>query len=111
MYSLSIIFSFCSVWCLLAVSERIELEKKGVTLLLSKNKKVAKIVAFLFFIAATGLLIDILGTASGIFSSLSLWMIAASFIVLFTPFKNFKTYYLFIITISIVAIELLNIIV
>lgn len=108
MFSVSIISSFLSVWCLYAISERIELVKRGITLVLSKNKKVARIAAFLFFINATLCFITALGGVTGFFVSTGLWSTIACCVILFAPFSTVKMYHLLILIMIVIGLELNN---
>ncbi len=107
MYSLSIIISFFSIWCLYSISEKVEYTKKGITLILSRNTRAAKIAALVFFLVSTILLSISLGQVSGIFTSLVVWITLASFTLLFTPFSKVKRLHLILIGTLIICIELL----
>lgn len=87
MYSLAIIFSFISIWCLFATSKKVEHTKTGITLLLANNTKVAKIASLVLFLVTIVLLSYCMGFVTGLLTSIVLWMFLASCIVLFAPFK------------------------
>lgn len=107
MITLSIFLSFCSVWCLYSVSERVEFAKSNqITLrLLRKNTKVAKGAALAFFVAATMVLCSLLNSAIGIISSLLIWMTLSSGITLFAPFPKFKAKQLVLLFLLLLAVE------
>lgn len=107
MYSLSLICDFLSIWCLYACSEKLSIDKMGLVLWISKNKRTAKLAACLFFIIPTILLIQLLGTTSGIFINIFLWTLIASCIVLFTPFPQIKRIHLVLIIILVILIEII----
>ncbi|WP_159090838.1 hypothetical protein [Aquimarina aquimarini] len=105
MYSLAIVTSFLSVWCLYAISERVDFVKKNITLVLSKNTKATQIVALVFFFASTFVLCFSLGLVTGIFSSLLIWMTLASSVLLFAPFPKLKYTHLILLGVLIIIIE------
>ena len=108
MITLSIFLSFCSVWCLYSVSERVEFAKSNrvILWLLRKNTKVAKVAALAFFVAATIVLCSLLNSAIGMISSLLIWMTLSSGIILFAPFPKFKAKQLALLFLLLLAVEL-----
>ncbi|MEM9142621.1 MAG: hypothetical protein AAGA86_06505 [Bacteroidota bacterium] len=107
MYTLVILLSFVSVWCLYAASKKVAFAKNNITLTLSRHPKAAKIAALVAFLGSTLLLIFLLGTAIGILASSIVWMIIASCVVLFAPFPKLKLGHLIFILALLLGTELL----
>ncbi|MEM1339100.1 MAG: hypothetical protein AAGF96_15175 [Bacteroidota bacterium] len=94
MFTLAILCSFLSTWGLFSLSNKVEFEKKGFTLSLSKNAKAAKTVALVSFLVSTLFFVLGFDVAVGITISIIIWMIMTSLIVLFAPFPKLTYYYL-----------------
>ncbi|MEM7382529.1 MAG: hypothetical protein AAF361_15240 [Bacteroidota bacterium] len=77
------------------------------SLILSQNVKVAKMVALAFFLASTALFCYVLGMAVGILASTVVWMILSSLVTLFAPFPRFKYVHLILLTVVLVSVELI----
>ena len=109
MITLAILLSFCSVWCLYSVSERVEFAKSNriALQLLRKNTKVAKGASLAFFMTATIVLCSLLNSTIGIISSLLIWMTLSSGITLFAPFPKFKAKQLVLLFLLLLAVEFL----
>ncbi|WP_103866196.1 hypothetical protein [Aquimarina sp. I32.4] len=107
MYSLAILTSFFSIWCLYALSEKVDFTKKNITLILSQNIRVAKVVALVFFLISTIVLCISLGTVTGLFCSLLIWTLLASAILLFAPFQKVKHVHVIFLGLLIISTELL----
>lgn len=90
MYSLAFCLSFLSVYCLYAISDRVEIEKTGVMLLLQKNKMLSLLLSGSAFLFSTFIFVAKVSLGVGVFASLSLWMVLACLVVLFMPFKIIK---------------------
>ena len=105
MYTLAIVLSFFSVWSLFAITEKVEFNKKRLTLALSENVGLAKVVSFLSFLTATILLGSLLGPAVGILANTVIWMIFASCIVLFAPFPKLRLPHLVLIIVVLLGLE------
>ncbi len=106
MYTAIIILSFLSVWCLYLTSNKIELEKTGLSLRLSNQVVLSSACSFFFFLIQTCALVMLTGVLAGIFASVSLWMLVISIVVLFTPFQKIKKVHLFLSTVFCFTIEL-----
>ncbi|MEL6916195.1 MAG: hypothetical protein AAFO99_00555 [Bacteroidota bacterium] len=107
MYTLAVILSFCSIWSLFSAANKVEFDKKNITLTFSKKTRVTKIVALVSFLGAMALLWYLLGAVVGILASTVIWMILASLVVLFAPFPKFRGVHLILIVALLLCIELL----
>jgi len=107
MVTLAVVLSFVSVWGLLASAKKVEFEKKGTTLLLSKNTGAAKVVALVSFLISTIVFCFLFGSTVGIISSGVLWMILASLTLLFAPFPKLSYRFLAGMIVLCVVFELL----
>ena len=106
MYSLSIAFSFISVFCLYSASERVTIEKKGIVLWLYDHGSLACSLAGLFFSLSIVLLVREIGLAAGIFSGLSLWMLTAALTVVFVPFQKVRKLHLVVLILAFLLLEI-----
>ena len=79
---------FLSVYCLYAISDKVEYDKEAVMLFLANNTVVTKGLAVLFAILGFWILSFVVGTTNAIISGAVLWSVLASLILLFAPFKN-----------------------
>lgn len=107
MITLALVLSFLSVWGLLASANKVEFEKKGMTLLLSKNTRAAKAVALVSLLLSTIVLCFLFDITVGIISSMVVWMIIASLVVLSTPFPKLSYRFLMGMIVICIVFELL----
>ena len=105
MYSLSIIFSLVSVWCLYATARKVEVEKKHLLRYLAERPGISKALAVFFFLLSTALLSQYIGIASGILGSVVLWSIWMSCVVLFAPFQALKQQHVILISAIVLSLE------
>ncbi len=75
-----------SIGCFYFASSRVEFKPKGWMADLSVHRHTLRVFAWVFAIAGLGLMIRDLGLEKGIFVSLILWPVLASFVILFVPF-------------------------
>lgn len=106
MYSLSLIISFLSIWCLFATSPKVEFVKKHLTLALSQKKTLARGLSLGLLFIATLLLSLHLGIVTGVLTELCIWLLLASIIVLFAPFQKLNRLQLILIGVVVISIEL-----
>lgn len=105
MYSLAIILSFLSVWSIFSKTKKVEFIKKNFTLYLYNNKVIADLLALSSLLIATILLSINLGIVAGIFTEITIWMLLASGVLLFTPFQKITAKHLFLFCLLIISIE------
>ncbi|UII25716.1 hypothetical protein LVD15_20770 [Fulvivirga maritima] len=98
---------FLSIWCLYAISGKVEYVKTGLTLILSKNSRAATIGSLLLFAVSVVLLCLSYGLVAGIFSALVLWMTLASSIVLLAPAQRIKWFHIVIFLMATGTLEVL----
>lgn len=106
MFSLSIILSFVSVWCLYAVADRVDFVKTGIHAKLKEHSGVARTISLLSYLLLCILLVNKYGPTTGILVGLMLWTLVGSLIVLFTPFSKFKTLHLGLLMVLIIGLEI-----
>ena len=106
MISLSIVLSFISVWCLYATANRTDFVKTGIHAKLNKNSMAASVVAILLYVLSGFILVWNYGMATGIIASFTLWTLMSSLITLFTPFPKFKTFYICLIVVFLMGLEI-----
>ncbi|MEM9675640.1 MAG: hypothetical protein AAF992_23820, partial [Bacteroidota bacterium] len=68
------------------VANRVEFTPKGILHYLSKYPHLSRVFGWVSMVGSTFLFIDDLGLAKGIFTSLVLWPMLASLIILLVPF-------------------------
>lgn len=107
MYSFSIVCSFLSVWCLYSASSRVEFEKKGLSLWLSGRASLAKVLSACLFILSTLTFSLAMGPVICILTSVCLWMLIASSITLFTPFRRVSITHLGLLLVLSIGLEFL----
>ena len=107
MYTLSIVTSFLSVLALYAVADRVEFAKPDWMQWLDAHATVARLSAAILFGVSTFLLTVTMGLATGIFASLTLWMLLAGLMVLFAPFERISQFHLGLILLASIGIEVL----
>ena len=107
MYSLSIITSFLSVWCLFAASAKVEFTKKHLTLRLAKHPTLSIGLSAGLFLGGTILLCTRLGVVTGILAEVFVWIMLASGVLLFAPFPKLKGFHVLLMGLLIIGIELL----
>lgn len=107
MYTVSIGLTLISIVCLYSISDKVEVEKKGILLWLQNHKIVSMVTVSATFILSASLLIHILGLATGIFVSIGVWMLLASLMVLFAPFQVIKFIHVGLIILVFTALEIL----
>lgn len=106
MFTLAICLSFLSIYCLYALSDKVEVEKKVIMLFLKERKTLTWLLAGSTFVFSTLILHGQLGPAVGILTSFMLWTVLAGFIILFMPFEKVKWPHLAIGMVVIIAIEM-----
>ncbi|MEM8999546.1 MAG: hypothetical protein AAGB24_04715 [Bacteroidota bacterium] len=107
MYTLAIVLCFGSVWALFSTANKVEFEKKGVTLSLSNNVLLAKGLSLILVLLSTLLLCNLLGIAVGILSNFVIWMIFGSAVALFAPFPKLRWVHLILIIVLFSVLEVL----
>jgi hypothetical protein len=107
MYSLSIITSALSVLCLYSIARKVELQKSGIILYLSKRKKTSQVLSVVFFLLSVIFLLPKVGIASGIIGAVVLWTLWASSILLLVPFNWVKASHVLSLSSGILLIELI----
>ena len=105
MYSLSIIFSLLSVYCLYATAKKVEIDKKHLMQYLDLHPRISKTLAVFFFLFSTILLTVSLGVASGILGSVVLWSTGMSCMILFAPFQTVKQYHIILFSVISLGLE------
>ena len=105
MYSLSIIFSLLSIYCLYATAKKVEVDKSGLMLYLALRPGISKTLAVFFFLFSTILLTVSLGVASGILGSVVLWSTVISCMILFAPFQTVKQYHVILVSVISLGLE------
>lgn len=106
MITIALCLSFISIYCLYAVSDRVEIEKKGIMLFFKNKQVLAVVIAGLTFLVSTIIFTYKFGLGVGIFTSLSLWMVLASLIILFLPFQVIKWPHLALAFLVVAIIEM-----
>lgn len=107
MISIAIFFAFCSVWCLYATAKKVALQKRGITLRLSKKPRASKWGGLGFLLLSISVLYVSYGYAVGIILAIALWMIVTSAIVLFAPFPKFNAHYVIPTVLLSIVLDLL----
>ncbi|GEM_PF-3498066 len=106
MYTLAFCLSLISIYCLYALSDRVEMEKKGIMLYLNTRKTLTLLLAVSAFLFSSIIFISRVGLGVGIFTNLSLWMVLACLTVLFLPFKVIRWPHLVAGTLIFLCIEI-----
>lgn len=88
MFTIAFCLSCLSVYCLYTISDKIEVEKKGILLFLQERKTLARFLAGSTFVLSTLILSTQVGPAVGILTSVMLWTVLACSIILFMPFEK-----------------------
>ncbi|MEM8897649.1 MAG: hypothetical protein AAGC85_06070 [Bacteroidota bacterium] len=96
---------FLSIYCLYALSEKVEYDKEAIMLFLANNSMVTKGLSVLFAILGFWILSFVVGTTNGIISGAVLWSLLASLILLFAPFKNINLLHVGLVIGLIVGVE------
>jgi len=110
MYSLGIICSCLSVIILYTRAKNTEYQAqrkfilKGIAVL-RRYPIAGNLIALVFFILSTMILIREMGVAAGIFTSIALWMLIAGLMTLFAPLEKVKTRHLLLLMMSLPALE------
>lgn len=104
MFTIAICLSFVSIYCLYAMG-KVEAEATGVMLLLKSKEVLARSLAGLTLLLSLWVFISQTGPAVGIFICLLFWMMLASCMVLFIPFKKIKWFHLTAGLLVLLAIE------
>ncbi|MFL9830648.1 hypothetical protein ABS764_07265 [Flavobacterium sp. ST-87] len=107
MYTLALCLSLISIFCLLTLSDRVEVDKKGLMLFLKTKKTLSLLLAGLAFLFSTLIFITKVGSGVGIFTSLSLWMVLGCLVILFTPLNIIRQLYLIVGALVLFSIEFL----
>ena len=105
MYSLPIIFSLISVYCLYATAKKVEVDKKHLMRFLEARPGISKTLAAFFFLLSTMLLCWYIGIVSGILGSIVLWSIWMSCMVLLAPFQVLKQNYIILVSVAAIGLE------
>ena len=106
MVSLSLACMFLSVYCLYAVSDKVEYDKEAIMVFLSGHGLLTKGLVGIFALLGFWILSFIVGTTNGIISGAVLWSVLASLVLLFAPFKRVRLLEVGLLIGVIVAIEL-----
>ena len=107
MITLAVCFTFCSVWCLYAISDKVAFQKVGIILKLSKKPWASKLGGLGFLFLSAMVLCALYGYAVGVILAITLWMTVASAVVLLAPFPKFNFKYAILTTILSIVLELL----
>jgi len=108
MYTIATLLCFASVWSLFSSAQKVEFEKRHLTLALAKNGKIAKGISVALYLGSTLLFCSLLGYGTGILGSIILWMIFASVVVLFAPFPTLRFVHLILMVGVLILLELLS---
>ncbi|MEM7550980.1 MAG: hypothetical protein AAF363_14950 [Bacteroidota bacterium] len=106
-YSFSIVSTLFSVVALYAISDKVEIEKEGALKWLSDRVVFSRALSVLSFLIACFLVCTKLGVANGILASSVLWMIGASLMLLFAPFKTISGIHLVALSVGAIFFELI----
>ncbi|MEM6318054.1 MAG: hypothetical protein AAF960_10310 [Bacteroidota bacterium] len=96
MYTLSLLACFGSVFCHYAIAQKTDITKTGLTLRLSQSRLWATLAAIVSGLIMTAALIALEGPMTGIFTSMVLWMIGASLMLLFRPFQKVQLWHILV---------------
>jgi hypothetical protein len=106
MFTIAFCLSFLSVYGLYALSDRVEIEKKGIMLLLKDHKTLTRLLAGSTLMVSTLIFSTQMGAAVGILTSFMLWTVLACFFILFIPFDKVRWPHVAIVIMLIIAIEM-----
>lgn len=93
MYSLGIGLAFFSVFCLYSATNKVEVMKIGLIHYLALRSAMAKCLSILLLMSSTWSFMTMLVSTSGIFCSITLWMLFASVFLLFMPFQKMSRFH------------------
>ena len=107
MYSVVIFNMLLSVISLYALTEKLEIQKTGIILWLSKKATISRFVAIGAFLIGAAILIVKSNIVSGILASILVWILLACMVSLFAPFKKVRVMHMVLFFTSLVLVEAL----